>query len=471
MTAQSRLDGTARRIAVIGAGFTGSVLVAHLLREATSPIDVTLIEQSGDLGKGLAYSTPNSTHLLNVRASNMSAFPADPGHFLSWLWANDGENVIPPSGHGFVSRGRYGDYIRAVLDTARQEAPAHVDFRVIHGGVTDLVESPDGVSIQIDGGDLLAVDQAVLCIGHFPPSIPAAVGEEALASGAVIADPWDLSAVAAIPRDGHVMIIGTGLTMVDTVLTLLDQGHQGAITATSRRGLLPLVHVETRPFKSFLSADVSPGSVLDVMIALRADVRRAREEGLDWRSAFDALRSHHHRIWRNLPLDERRRFLRHARPYWEVHRHRMAPQVASRIEAALASGQLRIRPGRLETVVPQPDGSGLSVCLRPREGEAVVGFDVDAVINACGPECDLRRVRHPLVRQLLDRGLVRPDALRLGLDVTDEGAVISGSGIPSTRLFVGGPAAKAPFWEMTAVPELRGQCARLAGHLLEQIHA
>ncbi|HYD66983.1 FAD/NAD(P)-binding protein [Azospirillum sp.] len=464
------------RIAIVGAGFTGSMLAAHLLRRCEQPTTIHLIERSGAPGPGLAYSTPNGAHVLNVRAYNMSAYPDDPRHFLRWLWARNSDSPVPPSGHAFVSRAVYGAYIRDVLAQAQAAAPPHVAVRTLRAEAVDVVEEGDGVRLRLDGGPMLPADRAVLCLGNFPPPPPRVAADPqaaaaVFASSRYIGDPWDHAAVAAVPPDEAVLVLGTGLTMVDVVLSLLDQGHRGAILAVSRRGLLPTVHEETRPYKSFLCPQVMPRTVLDVLIALKADARRAQAAGFDWRAAFDALRPHHHRIWEHLPEEERRRFLRHARPFWEVHRHRLAPEVAARIAAARASGQLSVRAGRLHGL--SPDGDGVAAAIAERGG-AIDARRVGRVINATGSECDYARIRHPLVQALLRRGLARPDPLRLGLDVTADGALIGASGRPSDRLFALGPASRAPFWEMTAVPELRTQCAGAAEHLAafpaERVH-
>ena len=348
-----------RQIAIVGAGFTGSLLAAHLLRNAPAPLVVHLIEYGHRPGTGVAYSTPNGAHVLNVRAYNMSAYPDDPRHFLRWLWNRaegpTAEQPVPPSGHAFVSRALYGTYIQDVLAEAQAEAPAHARLNLIRGEAVDVrTDSGAGgrraVHVRLGDGRIVSADAAALCIGNFPPSPPCLASPtagEAFASDRFIGDPWDADAIGRVDRDAAVAILGTGLTMVDTVLSLLDQGHRGPVIAVSRRGLLPLRHEETRPYTSFLHPDVMPRTVLDVLIALKADARRAAAAGYDWRSAFDALRPHHHRIWAHLPMEERRRFLRHARPFWEVHRHRMAPQVADRIATARSGGQLDILTGRL----------------------------------------------------------------------------------------------------------------------------
>ncbi|MBP2301121.1 FAD/NAD(P)-binding protein [Azospirillum picis] len=461
-----------RHVVVVGAGFTGSLLTAHLLRNTAVPLTVHLIECDHRPGAGLAYSTPSGGHLLNVRAYNMSAYPDDPRHFLRWLWSRDGDGRTPPSGHAFVSRALYGTYVQDVLAEAQAEAPERARLHLIRGEVVDV--RPNGPAtaarsfdVRLADGRAITGDMVALCIGNFPPSPPSlgsAGAAEALASDRFIGVPWDFDAISRIDRDAPVAILGTGLTMVDTVLSLLEQGHRGPVTALSRRGLLPQRHEETRPYTTFLHPEVMPHTVLDVLIALKADARRAVGDGYDWRAAFDALRPHHHRIWKHLPMEERRRFLRHARPFWEVHRHRMAPEVADRIDDARESGRLEILAGRLNDL--SLTGDGLELRIAPRGGAGTVSRSVGALINATGTNCDYGRIRHPLVRSLLDRGIARPDALRLGLDVTEDGAVIGSDGIPAPSLLALGPVSKAPFWEMTAVPELRSQCAATASRIL-----
>lgn len=458
---------TPRRIAVIGGGFTGSMLSAHLLRLSETPTTIHLIERATPgPGRGIAYATPCGAHRLNVRAYNMSAFPDDPRHFLRWLWARDSGDAVPPSGHAFVSRACYGRYIQDVLAEARMAAPPHVHLTIQRGEAIGLTHAGEDVRVRFADGTALVADMAVLCVGNFPPSpprLPFGEDDAVFASDRFVGDPWDHTAIDSIPTDDGVLVLGTGLTMVDVVLSLLDNGHRGPITAVSRRGLLPLVHCETRPYTSFLRPEVMPRTVLDVLIALKADARRAVEDGYDWRSAFDALRPYHHRIWQHLSMEERRRFLRHARPFWEVHRHRMAPEVAARIDAARMSGQLEIRAGRIRAMTAT--ASGIDTLLRVRGGARTVTIPAGHVINATGTECDYQRIRHPLIRALLRGGLARPDPLRLGLDVTEEGAVIGADGAASDRLLALGPVSRAPFWEMTAVPELRSQCSSAAARI------
>jgi uncharacterized NAD(P)/FAD-binding protein YdhS len=259
-----------------------------------------------------------------------------------------------------------------------------------------------------------------------------------------------------------VAIIGTGLTAVDVVLSLLDQGHRGPITALSRRGLLPQRHAETRPYHDFMANEPAPESLLQLLTRLRAEIRVAQAAGFNWRSVIDALRPHTERCWRALPEAERRRFLRHLRPYWEVHRHRMAPQSAQRLWDAYRSGQLARRKGRLMTIAA--DEADLVLHYRSRDGR-MHHLRAAHVINSSGPQFDISRVDHPLVKNALQQGLARPDRLGLGLEVTSDFELIGADGTSVPGLMALGPLARGNSWELTAVPELRSHCAR-AGRLL-----
>jgi uncharacterized NAD(P)/FAD-binding protein YdhS len=113
------------RIAIIGAGFTGSLLAVHLLGAAPSGSTVQLFDGAGRFGRGLAYSTANAEHLLNVRTSNMSAFPEEPADFLRWLSRREGARQpaeLDDLRQRFVSRGLFGDYVAELLGRTAAQA-------------------------------------------------------------------------------------------------------------------------------------------------------------------------------------------------------------------------------------------------------------------------------------------------------------------------------------------------------------
>jgi uncharacterized NAD(P)/FAD-binding protein YdhS len=246
---------------------------------------------------------------------------------------------------------------------------------------------------------------------------------------------------------------------VDVVLSLLDQQHKGPIVALSRRGLLPQQHAETRSYHDFMVGEPAPESLLGLFARLRTEIRKAEAAGFDWRSVIDAFRPHTERCWQALPQAEQRRFLRHVRPHWEVHRHRMAPQTARRLWDAFRSGQLARRKGRLMTI--EDDGADLVVHYRSRDGRMHY-LRVAHVINSSGPQCDISRVDHPLLKSALQQGLARSDPLGLGLEVASDFRLLGANGKTVPGLMALGPIARGRSWELTAVPELRSLRPRRA---------
>jgi uncharacterized NAD(P)/FAD-binding protein YdhS len=458
-------DTTTPRIAIVGAGFTGTLLAVHLLREAKTPLTIHLIEQHGWFGRGVAYSTGNPSHLLNVRVANMSALPDEPADFLLWLWRFD-YNVdglpIPPSGHAFVPRSVYGAYLEDTLIAACKAAAPGVECRLRAVEAIGVRQGHDRHLLSFRGDAPMAFDRVVLCVGNLPPTLPPCETVGRLDRPRYIADPWHEPELTDIPPEAPVAIIGTGLTAVDVVLSLLDQGHRGSITALSRRGLLPQRHAETRPYHDFMANEPAPESLLELFARLRAEIRVAEAAGFDWRSVIDAFRPHAERCWRALPQPERRRFLRHVRPYWEVHRHRMAPQSARRLWNAFRSGQLARRKGRLVAITE--DEADLVLRYRSRDG-SMHNLRATHVINSSGPQFDISRIEQPLVKSALEQGLARPDPLGLGLEVTSDFELVGAEGKSVPGLMALGPLARGDCWELTAVPELRSHCAR-AGRML-----
>jgi uncharacterized NAD(P)/FAD-binding protein YdhS len=257
-----------------------------------------------------------------------------------------------------------------------------------------------------------------------------------------------------------VLLIGSGLTMIDVCLALLDQGFDGPIFALSRRGLLPHPHGAAPRWDGLRLDAGDRRSLASLCAAMRREARRAAAEGFDWRSAVDALRPHTQLLWQELAPADKRRFLRHLRSWWEIHRHRIAPSVAAQIGAARERGSLRILSGRLEEI--DPSDHGLLATWRPRGVADPQRLQVQRVINCSGPETDCERVADSLVAQLLETGLARPDPHRLGLHATAQGSLIGRDGEPSRRLFGAGPIVRGSLWEIVSVPEIRSQAEQVA---------
>ena len=295
-------------------------------------------------------------------------------------------------------------------------------------------------------------DIAVVATGNEGPSLPPEPWRH---------EGWGDPGPCRIPSRAAVVVVGTGLTMVDRVLWLLHGGHRGPITAVSRHGLLPQAHGPGAPVP--LSAqDVPFGAKLaQIMAWIRARAAAAEQDGQGWRNAFDGLRPHTQALWAHLPEPERRRFLRHARPVWDVHRHRIAPQASRWLAEAQARGQFRVVAGRVEAFEPRPDGRvAVNVALRGGAGRETLA--AAAFFECRGRAADVTRSENPLLLDLLDRGTARPDALGLGLAVSDDCALLDHQGRASERIYAMGPVTSGTFWEIVAIPDIRKQAQGLS---------
>ena len=444
-----------KHISIVGGGASGVLLACHLLRNDDDDIRVTLIEKRPVVGRGMAYSTAQPGHLLNVRATNMSAFADDPLHFCRWLAENDDDaHGEQPGPLTFAQRRVYGRYI-AELITPHLGPPGKPGrLRVIYGEGRSIATTPTSVAIGIDDGRSISGDLAVLATGH---------EETAKAGPACYVNPWESPSNSGVDADAAVLIRGTGLTMVDFVVSLRASGHRGPIYAMSRRGLLPQAH---RPVSALtLQRESIPFGAS--LVTLWRWLRRLAEDtvarGGDWRSVVDGIRPYTWEIWRRLPFDSKQRFLRHARAWWEVHRHRMAPEVEQLIQEALASGQLRIIAAKTLALVPS--ASLARITYRRRGSGESETLDVAKVAECTGVYTDPLATTNPLLKQLIMRKLARPDPLGIGIDVDADCAIVDQAGRASPVLYAVGPLTRAAFWEIMAVPDIRVQCAGLAAHL------
>jgi uncharacterized NAD(P)/FAD-binding protein YdhS len=457
----------ARSIGIIGAGFTGALLALHLLRRCDDQDRIFLIEKGRRFGSGLAYATGNAHHLLNVRAGNMSAFSDEPDHFVDWLRRLPDQTMIddvPPGPASFVPRGLFGAYVQQSLAEAIWRGQRGDRLTIVNDEAVGVERQFGGVAVKLAVGRKLVVDTAVLAVGNFPP---------APSAGPIFGDPWDERALADLDPKAPMLILGTGLTMVDTVISLLDQGHQGPIRAISRRGLLPRQHVGAIPddtgeirLPTPWAFDPPPSgrSLVALMQTVRRTIDRAERGGRGWRSVIDGLRPHTQRLWREMSLVERKRFLRHLRPWWDVHRHRTAPQVMARIVEARARGQLQIVAGKVTTMAMEE--TGVAVRVKPRGSRCFAEIRGARLIDCTGLNGDSTKLDQPLLKQMLESGLVRSDSLRLGLNVDADGALIDRGGRAAADLFALGPITKGAFWEIIAVPDLRIACEAMAERLL-----
>lgn len=442
-------------VAIIGAGFSGTLLALHLLRICPPSTEIRLIERRPEFGPGLAYSTDCSDHLLNVPAGRMSAFQQRPSDFLDWLrrQPDDALDGLVPEAGGFVPRRLYGRYLRELLANVASSHPTD-RFRLLRGSVVAIDRTRSGLTLAFEDGHALTATIGVIATGNNAPAEPC---PGLRATSFYRPNPWAHDIADGLDSNRAVLLIGTGLTMVDTVVNLLNRGHRGPIHALSRRGLLPHAHARIPATPPGFELHEIPHRPRELVRFIRLECDRIVAMGGPWQVIVDALRPITQDIWRDWSAADRRQFLTHARPWWDVRRHRLAPSIADRIEAARASGQLRIHAGRLSGFAVQ--AGEVDVSWQPRGEAAAAALRVQRVINCTGPATDVRTSSDPLTRSLLSAGLGWPDPLGLGFDITDDGAL---RGNASDVLFGVGPICRSALWENTAVPDIRVQCENLA---------
>jgi uncharacterized NAD(P)/FAD-binding protein YdhS len=404
-----------------------------------------LIDGSGRAGVGVAYSTNEPAHLLNVRAEGMSAIADDPEHFVRRFEAEGGNR------RGFAERRFFGRYLRDMLADAVDKERVSIEQS------TAISARRDGASwkVELDDGSIVEADALALALGNQDPEpLRAFAG----AGERFVNNPWGGDARNAVDdlveSNGAALLIGTGLTMVDLVLSLSAAGYQGRIVAVSRRGQIPRAHADFEPAPVSLD-DVPQGHVGRLWHWLR---NRSAEVG--WRAAIDSLRPHSHALWQSLDLAEQRRFMRHARPWWDVHRHRIAPQVAQTVHGMVSSGQLEIAAGRI--VAANSVEEGIDVEIRRRGSQKSTTERFAYVFNCTGPLHAMKKTRNTLLRGLLDAGEVKPDQLDIGLTVDENSQA-------GKRLWALGPLSKGRYWEIIAVPDIRGQAAEVAEDIVREL--
>ena len=449
-------------VAIIGGGASGTLAAIHLLREAAArnrPLRIALIDRLGRHGLGQAYATTHPDHLLNTPAQRMSALAGDSEHLLRWA-AGAGLGALV-----FLPRRAYGQYLRATLSQAQQQAQPLARVISITSQVLAVRRTGHGRPLRLlmTHGSLDA-DIAVLAIGSPPPVPPVPLPD----SSRCIPDPWAPGALDAVADGSPVVILGTGLTMLDVAMSVTGANPRTVVHAVSRHGLLPRAHHTpaaqgTGFWLPVLPADGEPLRLRYLLGHVRAAIRARPEH---WQEVIDALRFHVPGLWQRLPDRDKQLFLRHLARYWEVHRHRPPPATASRIAVLRDAGRLCVMRGRV-TDVAKVTGTGPGSPLRVRveQGTATAVINAGWLVNATGPGTDITRGADPLIRDLLAQGLARPGPLGLGLDASPAGAVLDATGT-AANLFTLGPPLRGLYYETTAIPEIRDQAAALARHLL-----
>ena len=444
------------RLAIVGGGFTGMAVATHALTANARPLAVDVVEPAAKLGRGAAYGTMDRDHRINVPSARMSLFSADPTHFTRWLldnkWLPDAESV-DPLGRCYPPRSAFAAYIEDALARTAQRCVRRASLRHRQTRVVALARVEQGFRVELGDGTSLEVDRVAICTGHVPCA-PCHITRDAARHPRLIADPWSHGSLAMLSQSDSILIVGTGLTMVDVVASLARRDHRGPIIAVSPRGFLPRDHGRFVDALDLFEG-ARPGTALELLRLLRAAIRQYDDE-LDWQSIVDALRRRLHEIWPTLPSRERLRVVRRLLPFWEVHRFRAAPQGAAAVARLMAQGTLTAERAR---VVELDEQKGLLVARLRLPGGSTVERAFNTVIICSGAS---RRLRdNLLLDNLVNQGLAQGDDLNFGVRVDKFSRVIDADGTAQPELFAFGPITRGTFGEMTGAPDILRQIERV----------
>jgi uncharacterized NAD(P)/FAD-binding protein YdhS len=457
-----------RKIGIIGGGFSGTMTAVNLARFSEDPLHVTIINAKRPFGRGTAYATHCPEHLLNVAARNMSAFPDHPTHFVDWLRTRCEYRLVPEQElrEMFAPRQVYGDYLRSLAEIYLHPVDARSSFelRAIDDEAVDIIVNEEGGgNIALASGASVEVDQILLATGNQPPA--------AFPSSAPLsrdprycADPWEDWESRIPSTDQRIVLLGTGLTMVDVLVTLAKRGWDGNVTAISRNGMMPMPHFRGIAYPDFVPKDESL-DLTGLVTLVKQHADQLKKMAQHPAIAIDKLRPHTQRLWKNLTVDEKREFLKDYVANWNRLRHRIAQSIHSRVTDAFDEGRLDLVSGTIESLAPNEQDIEVHYVDVDGQSATIAG---DLVINCTGPRSRFSQAGVPLFNELLEKGLVRSDELDMGIEVDEDFSVIAADGSTSTFIHAIGPLLKGSLWETTAVPELRGQTMHVARAMLNQ---
>jgi uncharacterized NAD(P)/FAD-binding protein YdhS len=443
---RARAGARERVVAIVGAGASGTLTAVHLLRHSRTRI--VLIDPALH-GLGVAYSTKDKQHLLNVPAAAMSGLADEPDDFLHWCRAR-GVHAEPED---YLPRRLYGAYLQELLARFGEGSRLEIVRERVENVLEPLFHG--GVRVSLTGGRTLAADAVVLALGNPAPAPLQTIA--ASCETTLIDDPWAPQALRRLRGARRVAILGSGLTAVDVALSVLSGNPAAEVSAISRHGWLPRAQLPGRlPLRRTPMLDA--GCSLDQILTTVGSELAARPQA--WREVIDGLRPLTTKLWQGLMPAERERFERELRASWEIHRHRLAPAVAARVDELVAGGRLAVRSGGIDSLRPAPAGR---VRIELGHGELL---DADLLVNATGPSRSIGAYSEPLTRRLLASGRARPDELGIGLATSTDGALIDVEGEVSRCCFTLGPPRRGELLESTAIPEIRQQAAALASLLI-----
>ncbi|MBV9963039.1 MAG: FAD/NAD(P)-binding protein [Parafilimonas sp.] len=455
-----------KSIAVIGGGFCGMMTAVYLL-QSPQPLDITIINDGYPFGRGVAYSAHTDKYLLNVRAINMSAFDDERFHFLDWLQQQPAYQKIPRNilVNVYAPRKLYGNYLQHIWQQALQNKNAATNINIIEKQAIDIKEQIDGVNIYFNDNKKMYANLVVLATGNTAPRHVFNQNKEFLNSEKYFANPWAKECVSNVRHLKNILIVGNGLTMIDTVQGLLENGFKGKLYTISPNGFKLIPHKYNLLVYEKIAEELPEEyNLREIFILVRNHIRSLTNVGIGAHLVIDALRPYTQQIWQGLSFDEKKYFVKRLSHAWTILRHRIPVHIYEMIQQQRMNGSMETIAGKITAITETADN--ITVKYSNHKSQKEEEIIVQRVINCTGPECDVRRSANELLRNLAASGLIIPDALHLGIEADAEtGAVINRDGEKSERIFTTGGNLKGILWENTAVPDIRVHVKKLASHL------
>lgn len=456
-------------IAIIGGGFCGAAVLINLIRNATEPLKIVLINKDKVLAKGVAFNSSNHNHLLNVRVSNMSPFVNEPLHFAEWISRQSELKAFMSTDFidKFITRNVYGKYIASLLEKTIAEAPKFLDIEIIIDEVTSINKLKNKQELVLGSKETFIAEKVVLALGVFPPGNITIPNMAFYDSKKYFANPWNRNALKNIYLEESIFLIGTGLTSIDLIISLIQKGYHGKVYSFSKNGRLPLIHTDRKAYTA-IQAELKVGlSLITYFKIFKKHLKLAWQSGYHTADVIDALRPITQQLWMGLNVDDKKQFIRHLSSLWNIARHRVPPQAYNKMQELIKSGKLELLSGNLNSIEEQ-NGKAV-VTLKNRKSGCLKTIVADRIINCTGPQSDILKIDQPLIKNLLSNGTITPNELKIGIHTDTSCKVIDSNNKVSEQLYAIGAILRGLFWESSAVPELRKQAEFVAKNIIKEL--
>lgn len=495
LTCRGEVSPGARRIVVVGGGYTAATLAVQLVRATDVPLELLVIEPRCEIGRGLAYSTADPEHRLNGPMDSHGLDPSRPDELRKWC-ARTGvfdrdPGCLAPNGHVFLRRSHLGAFASHTI--AQHAFDQRSGSRIVHvrDVATSVMRTDRHFRVQTRHHGDLDAQMLFIATGNAEPSLPAPFPPDSRPHPSVVANPFGSAGIGYVQPNARALVVGAGLTSLDVVSTLLRIGRCSEILVVSRRGLRPSQHAPvilgTSPITSeqdltrlpnpdaaipsFLKRE--PLNILCWYKALRREVERVIAAGGTWHEPFDAARDAVRKLWPLLPAHEQRRFLRRLRLLYDVHRFRAPPMNDRAVRLAEAQGRVRFAAATLVRVDARPGSQTVDVEMIEAGTDERTRRTFDLVVNCTGVDFSTGWRSNPVLASLADEGMLRLHVNGWGFDVGENCEARDGRGDLQPLMRVLGPPSAGTFGDSVAVVFIAAQVRRIVPDLtrtLESLH-